>query len=349
MTRTVARSRRAVLLAVTAIAAAGLAACGSSDAGGTSGGAAAPNSGSTVRIVGYSVPKPAYDALEAAFVKTRAGKGVKFSESFGASGTQSKAVAAGQPADYVAFSVEPDMTRLVPKFVDPSWNATPTDGMVADSVVVFVVRKGNPKHIESWSDLIKPGIKIVTPDPASSGSAKWNILAAYAQVLSQGGTQAQAKAYLKAFFKNVVAKPASGADATTTFLSGTGDVLISYEDQAIDARQAGDDVDYVVPKQSFLIQLPAAVTKTAPPAAKAFLHFALSAAGQKIFASKGFRPVDASVSPGVVPGAIDPSNPFPKVDQLYTIAMLGGWDAVNSKFFDPKTGIIFTIENATSG
>lgn len=329
-----------MVVAAAVAAVAGLAACGSAQ-GGTSG-----QDGSTVRIVGYSVPKPAYDALEAAFQKTAAGKGVKFSESFGASGTQSKAVAAGQPADYVAFSVEPDMTSLVPQFVNSNWNVGPTKGMVADSVVVFVVRKGNPKHIESWSDLIKPGVKIVTPDPASSGSAKWNILAAYTQVLSQGGTQAQAVNYLRAFFKHVVAKPASGADATTTFTNGTGDVLISYEDQAIAAKQAGLPVDYIVPKQSILIQLPAAVTKTAPPAAKAFLNFALSSAGQKIFASKGFRPV-TDVSPGVVPGANDPSNPFPQVAQLYTIAQLGGWDAVNSKFFDDKTGIVDTIENAT--
>ena len=300
-----------------------------------------------MRIVGYSVPKPAYDALEAAFVKTKAGKGVKFSESFGASGSQSKAVASGQPADFVAFSLEPDVTRLVPKFVDPAWNSDSVKGIVLDSVVVFVVRKGNPKHLTTWADLVKPGVQIVTPDPASSGSAKWNILAAYTQVLAQGGTAAQAQEYLSAFFKNVVSKPASGADATTTFTKGTGDVLISYEDEAIAARQQGLDVDYIVPEQSFLIENPVAVTKTAPTAAKGFLDFAESDAGQKIFAGKGFRPVAPNVKIGSVQGANDPANPFPKVAKLTTIADLGGWSKVNSEFFDQTSGIITKIENAS--
>jgi sulfate transport system substrate-binding protein len=322
----------AALLAIAAVVAT---ACGSD------------SSDTTVRIVGYSVPKPAYDSLITAFQETSAGKGVKFSESFGASGTESKAVASGQPADFVGFSVEPDMTRLVPKFVDTSWNANTTKGMVSDSVVVFVVRKGNPKNIKTWDDLIKPGVQIVTPDPASSGSAKWNILAAYTQATAQGGSDADAQQYLASFFKNVVSKPASGADATTTFTKGTGDVLISYENEAITAKQQGLDVDYIIPDESFLIENPVAVTTSAPQAAKDFLDFAESDAGQKIFASKGFRPVDPNVTPGPVEGANDPNNPFPKVARLTTIADLGGWSVVDPKFFDKTDGIITKIENAT--
>src|SRR5664279_524817 len=203
----------AVLLALTSAATLGLSACTSSGGGGSK----------KVAIVAFSVPKLAYDAAEAAFGKTDAGKGVSFSESYGASGSQSKAVIAGQHADYVGFSLEPDMTKLVPKFVAPNWNAGATKGIVSSSVVVIAFRKGNPKKITGWDDQIKKGVKIVTPDPSSSGSAKWNILAAYEHVIADGGTAAQAATYLTAFFRNVVSKPASGADATTTFTKGTGD------------------------------------------------------------------------------------------------------------------------------
>jgi sulfate transport system substrate-binding protein len=297
-----------------------------------------------VAIVAYSVPKPAYDALTTAFQKTSAGKDAKFSESYGASGTQASSVLSGQKADFVNFSVGSDMTKLVPSKVDSNWDSGATKGIVSDSVVVIVVRQGNPKHITGWDDLIKPGIKIVTPDPASSGSAKWNILAAYTHVLLDGGTEAQAQNYLTQFFKHVVSKPSSGSLATSTFLNGTGDVLISYESEAIGGREKGDKFDYIVPQESMLIQTPAAVTKSASPAAKKFLDFALSTQGQQIFASKGFRPAVPGVSAGTVQGANDPSNPYPNVPKLETITDLGGWSAVNTKYFDKTSGIVTKIE-----
>lgn len=333
-------SRRAVGVAALTVTAAAVAVAGCSSSSGHAGG------GKKVAIVGFSVLKPGYDAVEKAFQATDAGKGVTFSESFGASGSQSKAVASGQPADYVGFSLEPDLTKLVPKFVDASWNSGATKGIGTSSVVVIAVRPGNPLGIKGWDDLIKPGVKIVTPDPATSGSAKWNILAAYEHKLQTGGTGADAKAYLTAFFKNVVSKPASGADATTAFLQGTGDVLISYENEAIAGRQAGKKLDYVVPSDSVKIENPVAVTKTGSPAAKDFLAYVESDAGQKVLAGKGYRPLNASDVPQSVDGANDPSQPFPAVSKLITVADLGGWSKVNDEFFDADNGLVTQIEKA---
>jgi len=307
---------------------------------------ATTSAGGSVNIVAYSVPKPAYDALSTAFTKTPAGAGVTFKSSYGPSGTQSKNVAAGQKADYVGFSVGSDLTKLVPAQVAEDWNAGPTKGIVSDSVVVIAVRKGNPKHICGWDDLIKPGVKIVTPDPATSGSAKWNILAAYEHILLNGGTEAQAQDYLKKFFANVAVRASSGAVATTQFTSGTGDVLISYEDEAIDARQAGQSLDYIVPAESFLIETPAAVTTTASASAKNFLAYVTSTDGQTIFAQKGFRPVVSGTKPGAVAGANDPNNPFPNPQKIAKISDLGGWSAVNTKFFGTD-GIVTKIEGTS--
>jgi sulfate/thiosulfate-binding protein len=335
---TVLRSRRAqsaVALAVAGIVAIGLAGCSSSSAAG--------GGSSKVAIVAYSVPKPAYDALSAAFKATDKGKDVNFSASYGASGDQSRAVSNGQTADYVAFSIEPDLTKLVPDLVSSDWQSTPTKGLVSDSVVVIAVRKGNPKGIKGWDDIVKPGVKIVTPDPGSSGSAKWNLLAAFAHGYINGGGDAGGSAYLKKFAANIVSKPESGAKATQTFLNGTGDVLISYENEAIGARQKGQALDYVVPDDSVLIENPATVTKDGGQAAKDFLTFVESAAGQKVFASKGYRPVLPGVTPGNVPGANDPANPFPTVKTLTTVTQLGGWKTVNDKFFDKSKGLVTKI------
>jgi sulfate/thiosulfate-binding protein len=329
----------AALLALAGLAAIGIAGCSSSNA----------SSGTQLSLVAYSVPKPAYEALTKAFAATPKGKGISWASSYGPSGTQSQAVANGQKADYVAFSLEPDLTKLVPTFIDPGWNSGPTKGLVSQSVVVIAVRQGNPLHITGWNDLTKPGVKIVTPDPGSSGSAKWNILAAYSSVLARGGSEAQAQDYLKAFFSHVVSKPSSGANATSTFLNGTGDVLISYENEAIAARQKGQKLDYLVPDESILIENPAAVTTGAPQPAKDFLAFVQSPDGQKVFAAKGYRPALAGVSVATVAGANDPAHPFPAVPKLQTIADLGGWSAVNKKYFDKANGLVTKIVAGTGG
>jgi ABC-type sulfate transport system substrate-binding protein len=194
---------------------------------------------------------------------------------------------------------------------------------------------------------VKPGVQIVTPNHGSSGSARWNILAAWGHVIAKGGSEADATAYLRKFFQNTAALPGSARDATTAFTGGTGDVLISYENEAIFARQNGAAVDYVVPDQSILIQNPGAVTVHAPAKAKDYLDFVVSKAGQAAFASLGFRPLVSGISLDVK-GANDPKDPFPTVTQLLTIDKdFGGWTAATKKFFDPSTGIVTKIQQDT--
>ena len=321
--------------AVTALASAGAlaAACGG-NAGASSGGS------HSVSLVAYSTPQKAYDAIIPQFTKTPGGQGASFKESFGASGAQSRAVLAGQPADVVAFSLEPDITKLVKSnLVDASWNANAYHGMVTYSVVVLVVRKGNPKGIKGWDDLVKPGIKVVTPNVFSSGSAKWNLMAAYGAQIKSGKSPDDALAYVKALLKNTVTQPESGSKATAAFVGGVGDVLISYENEAIQAQKSGAAVDYVTPDQTILIENPIAVTTHAknPTLASAFIDYLHTDAAQKIFAAHGYRPV--------VQADLDPTK-FPTPAQLFTIKDLGGWSTVNTQFFDPTSGSITKIENS---
>lgn len=355
------RKRTKVLVAIAMLSGLLLGACGEDGGSSTETGSTSSGSGSTaastgddgssnpkvnLSLVGFTVPQAANNAAQAAFAKTAAGRNTSWTESYGASGDQSRAVAGGLKADYVHFSLEGDVTRLVTAgLVAEDWNKGANKGIVTRSVVVIVTRKGNPKKITTWADIVKPGIRIVTPNPSSSGAARWNILAAYGSVLANGGTEAQAAEFLTAFFKNVVSLPGSGRDATTAFLSGTGDVLLSYENEAILARQEGQDLDYFVPDTTLLIENPGAVTKTADPRAAKWLEFVLGPAGQTEFVKKGFRPV-AEVTGVKVEKANDPANPFPAPSKkLQTIATdFGGWSAVNTKFFDATNGIVTKIQ-----
>jgi sulfate/thiosulfate transport system substrate-binding protein len=342
------RRRLKVALAALSITAIGgaLAGCGGSSDSTSTSGASSSSSGSgttNLNLVAYSTPKKAYDALTGAFAQTSAGKGVAFAESFGASGSQSRAVDSGQPADVVAFSTTPDMTRLVKDgIVSSDWNANPQKGFSSDSVVVFVVRKGNPKHIAGWDDLIKPGIKVITPNPSTSGSARWNILAAYGAELKEGKTPAEALAYVNTLLtKNVPDQPSSASAALQAFTGGEGDVLLDYESDAMAAEKAGDAVQIVYPKQTILIQTPIAVTEKSShkTQAQAFVNWQWTSAGQTIWAQQGYRPVLASVAKQF-------ASKFPTPPQLFTIDSLGGWTSVKKTFFDPSTGSITKIEQA---
>jgi sulfate transport system substrate-binding protein len=317
-----------------------LTACGGSSSG-------ASGTADEVNVVGYSVLEKANTAVIDGFGATSDGEGVGFKTSYGASGDQSRAVEAGQTADEVHFSLEPDVTRLVDAgLVADDWKDNETKGICTQSVVVLVVRSGNPKDITSWDDLAEPGVGIVTPNPASSGSAKWNLLAAYGHVIADGGSEKDAEAYVKKFFGNVVALPDSGRDATTAFESGNGDVLLSYENEAILARQSGADFDYVIPDETLLIENPCAVTTDASDAAKAFLEYQKSEEGQKAYAETGYRPL-GDVGDVEVDGANDPTNPFPEPKTLQTIdGDFGGWGEANTKFFDENDGILTKLQAA---
>lgn len=309
------------------------------------GSSASEDGGSTIRIVGFAVPEAANRAIAEQWTKTPEGRGVEFKTSYGASGDQSRAVADGLEADYVHFSVASDVTRLVDEgLVAEDWDAGPTKGIVSSSIVVFAVRKGNPKGIRTWDDLVQPGVEIVTPNPASSGAARWNALAAWGQVVANGGTEEEAEEYLEKFFANVVSLPSSGRDATTAFLDGTGDVLMAYENEAILARQHGEEFDYLIPSTTLLIENPGAVLIDASPKAEQWLEFVLSEEGQRQFALTGFRPVIDGVEYGEVEGANDPANPYPEVEHLLTVEQdFESWEALSEKFFDETSGIVTRV------
>ena len=294
-------------------------------------------------LVAYSTPREAYGQLIPAFQKTAAGKDLSFSQSYGASGEQSRAVASGLDADIVAFSLAPDITSLVQKkLVAKNWANDKWHGMVTRSVVVFVVRDGNPKKLKTWTDLLKPGVQIVTPNPFTSGGARWNVMAAYGGALRAGKTPKQAETYLAQMWKHVVAQPASAREGLQTFLAGRGDVFLAYENEALFAQQKGQPVQFVIPKATILIENPIAVTSTSThkSQAQAFVKYLRTKPAQRIFAQNGYRPVIKGVTQGLN---------FPNRPQLFTIKYVGGWAKVEKKFFDPRSGVMAKIQASSGG
>ncbi len=328
-------------LLLLALVSAVLTACGGAEDDSSS--SASSGSGSakseTLNLVAYSTPEVVYDEIIPDFRKTPEGKNVEFKTSFGASGEQSRAVEAGLPADVVSFSIDPDMERLVEAgLVDKGWKETPTDGYVTTSVVSFIVRKGNPKNIKGWDDLLKPGVKVVTPNPFTSGAAKWNLLAGYA-VAGDGGKDKQAGLeYVRELItEQVRVQPKSGREALQTFLGGTGDVLLSYEYEATTAQKKGEDVEYVIPDNTLRIDIALAKTSKASGAAQAFIDHVLGEQGQQRFADWGYRPVNEQVLKAN-------ADKFPEPKELFTIDDLGGWEKVNLDYFDLENGAITKIE-----
>jgi sulfate/thiosulfate transport system substrate-binding protein len=300
--------------ALPAIVALVLAGCGgaSDETGGGSGSASSGGAKTQVNLVAYSTPEVVYDDLIPAYEQTEAGRGTAFRTSFGASGDQSRAVEAGQKADVVSFSVEPDLTRLEKAGLVEQGKGQ----LVSTSQVVFIVRKGNPKGIRGWDDLLKDDIEVITPNPFTSGAAKWNVLAAYGDEDSGRGLP-----YLTRLVRDhVKVQPKSGREALQAFLDGQGDVLLSYEYEATTARKKGEtDLDVVVPDDTIRIEIVIAPTKSAPAQAQRFIDYVRSDEGQKFFAEWGYGAPDAT------PGT-------------FTIDDLGGWSEVNDRIFDPDTG-----------
>jgi len=321
---------RIVIAAASAVLA--LAGCGGSSSDDA---APAGADGGNVRLVAYSTPREAYAKLIDLYTSGK-GEGVSFDQSYGSSGEQSRAVEAGLRADVVAFSLEPDMQRLVePGIVPADWDAGEHKGMVTDSVVVFMVRKGNPKGIKTWDDLANEGVEVVTPNPFTSGGARWNVMAGYGAQLEQGKTEAQARDYLRKLFANVVVQDKSARESLTTFAAGKGDVLLAYENEAIFAERQGQPFEYVVPDQTILIENPVAATKDASAAGKGFAEFLLTDEAQKVFGDEGYRPVSKTV--------LDTFD-FPTPAGLFTIADVGGWDTVQTEFFDRETGFMAEVQ-----
>ncbi|HYI74154.1 MAG TPA: sulfate ABC transporter substrate-binding protein [Gaiellaceae bacterium] len=313
------------------------------------GGTAAPDrtADTKLSLVAYSTPREAYGKLIPMFEKTSAGDDVSFSQSYGASGEQVRAIKAGLEFDIAALSLAPDMDELVSaNLVDAKWKQQSYKGMVHNSVVVFVVRDGNPKRIKSWNDLTRPGVEIITPNPFTSGGARWNIMAAYGSWRKQGKTDKQAQANLLKLWRNVEVQDTSARASLNTFNSGKGDVLLAYENEAYFSRMQGLDLQWIIPKTTILIENPIAVNKTTgdKTAANAFLRFLRTPAAQQVFADYGYRPVVKSVENAN-------RKKFPVRPGLFTIDQLGlgGWQKVQKRFFDPKAGVMARFQRAVGG
>jgi sulfate transport system substrate-binding protein len=308
--------------------------------------ASARSSDVRLSLVAYSTPREAYGKLIPLFQKTAAGRDVSFSQSYGASGDQARAVEAGLRADVVALSLAPDVDELVSAgLVDKNWSRQSFKGIVTDSVVVFAVRDGNPKKLHRWNDLLEPGVQVITPNPFTSGGARWNVMAAYGGFIREGAKPAQAKTKLQRLFENVAVQDKSARDALNTFLSGKGDVLLTYENEAIATQLAKQPVQYVIPKATILIENPIAIVKgDNATVASRFVRFLKTPAAQQVFADFGYRPIVKSVLEAN-------RKRFPKRPDIFTITQLGlgGWTKVIKDFFDPNRSVMADIERKVGG
>jgi sulfate/thiosulfate transport system substrate-binding protein len=312
--------------------------CGGADA---AGGAAGGGGGGKIALVAYSTPQEVYtDHLIPAYQKSATGKGTEFTTSFAGSGDQRRAILAGLPFDYVHFNLEPDMKYLEDDgLIPPTYRDDEFKGSPQQSVVVIATRPGNPLQIKTWDDILTKDIEIINANPFTSGGARWNVMAVYGQVIKSGGTEEEGLAAVRALLERVPTYPASARDALNEFLGGKGDVALQYENEAIQAQLAGEDIEYVVPDATIKIDTLAAVATESENAegAKAFYDWLHTDEAQRIWAENGYRPVVDSI-------LAEFKDKFPAPPELFTIEDLGGWDKVMTDFFDPDNGKIAAIQ-----
>ena len=298
-------------------------------------------SGVTLLNASYSPTRELYGEYNAAFEKhwkVKTGQTVHVNMSYGGSELQARSVTEGLGADVVTLALAADIDVIAQqaKLLPLNWQTRlPDDSSPYASTIVLLVRKGNPRNIHDWSDLVKPGVSVVTPNPKTSGGARWNFLAAWAWALKQpGGSDASAKEYLHQLFQHVPVLDTSARAATTTFVQhGLGDVLIGWENEALLAirEKPGDGLTIVYPSVSILAEPPVAVVDQYAlqhgqrPLATEYLQYLYSKEGQEIIARNFYRPRDPEV-------AAEFAKQYPKIE-LATVNDFGGWASVQQRFF----------------
>jgi sulfate/thiosulfate transport system substrate-binding protein len=289
-----------------------------------------------ITLVGYAVPKAAHDAIIPKFVakwQQEHNQKVTFKQTYGGSGTQTRAVIDGLPADVVHLALGGDVDKLAKaSLVAPDWNKKlPNQGIVAQSVAAIITRPGNPKNIKSFADLARPDVKWVTANPKTSGGARWNFLALWNDAIKSGGNEAKATEFVTAAFKNVAVLPKDAREATDAFAKqGQGDALLNYENEILFAKEKGQPLDYIVPDVNVSIDTPVAIVDKNVDkhgnraVVEAFVNYLFTPEAQAEFVKLGYRPA-ATAAP-------DPR--FPKLKNLGTIAEYGGWSNFQQKFFE---------------
>lgn len=305
---------------------------------------AGSSAGANRLILGaYTTPREAYGELIPIFQeswKAQTGETITFEESYLGSGAQSRAIVEGFEADVAALSLEADIERIVSAgLITHDWRSAPYEGMISTSVVAFAVRKGNPLEIRDWADLARPGVEVLTPNPKTSGGAQWNILALHGAALRghvegvPAGDAAAVDEFLKAVLRNVTVMDKSARDSITTFEKGVGDVAITYENEVLVGRQAGQDYELVIPRSTILIENPVAVVDVyadehrVREAAEAFVAFLFTRPAQEVFSRHGLRAVDPDVARAT-------AAEYPVVEDLFTVGgQFGGWAAATPRYF----------------